>query len=186
MNVSGHPTAEELHAGLDNIRQSPPDQGRVELIVARPAVNERFVLEVAELDVTEGLVGDCWCRNDKNPATQVTLMNSRLIALVARERERWPLAGDQFFVDFDLGSQNLPPGSRIEIGAALLEITAEPHLGCRKFASRYGKPAMQFVNSDEGKQLRLRGVNAKVVRSGTVRVGDLVRKLLAANMASGV
>lgn len=172
-------SSEELEAGLPDIRQSPADDGVIELIVSRPAVNERVVQEVAKLDIAEGLVGDCWCRNDKNPETQLTLMNSRLIALVAGERVHWPLAGDQFYVDLDLSDENLPPGMQVEIGTAVIEITSEPHLGCRKFANRYGKPAMQFVNSDEGKRLRLRGVNAKVVRSGTVRVGDAVRKAIA-------
>ncbi len=177
MNEILHLSRDELELGLEEIARSPADNGVVEMIVARPAVNERLVLEVADLDVATGLAGDCWCRNDKNPETQLTLINSRLIALVARERERWPLAGDQLFVDVDLGLENLPAGTRIEVGTALLEVTAEPHLGCRKFARRYGTPAMQFVNSDEGKRLRLRGVNAKIVRSGSVRVGDLVRKL---------
>lgn len=176
MNEAVNLAAEELLAGLATIRQSPADNGLVELIASRPAVNERVVLETATLDIAEGLVGDCWCRNDKNPETQLTLMNSRLIALVARERERWPLAGDQFYVDLDLGAANLPPGTRIDLGTAVIEITAEPHLGCRKFSSRFGAPAMRFVNSDEGKRLRLRGVNAKVIRSGTVRVGDRIRK----------
>ena len=180
-----HLSREDLDLGLDEIRLSPSDQGGVEMIVARPAVNERLVLEVGELDEAAGLVGDCWCRNDKNPETQLTLMNSRLIALVAGERDRWPLAGDQIVVDFDLGSDNLPTGTRIEVGTAIVEVTAEPHLGCRKFASRYGKPAMLFVNSDEGKRLRLRGVNVKIVRSGSVRVGDQVRKLPSPE-ASGV
>lgn len=185
MNETLHLSRAELDAGLEEIRRSPADSGAVEMIVARPAVNERLVLEIAELDVSRGLVGDCWCRNDKNPETQLTLMNSRLIALVAGERERWPLAGDQLVVDFDLGLESLPTGSQIEVGTALLEITAEPHLGCRKFASRYGKPAMQFVNSEEGKRLRLRGVNAKIVRSGSVRVGDHIRRLPSPD-ASGV
>ena len=134
--------------------------------------------------MADGLVGDNW-RTRGNPATadgaadpemQLNIMNARVAALVAGSRERWPLAGDQLYLDLDLSVANLPPGTRLRLGEALLEVTPPPHTGCRKFVSRFGKDAMKFVNSRLGRQLNLRGINAKVVAPGVVRVGDLARK----------
>jgi hypothetical protein len=180
-----HLTTEELHAGLDEIRRSPKDEGVLELIVRRPSVGEREVLDEGRLDVTEGLVGDTWIargsRRSKDglahPDTQLNIMNSRVIALVAQERERWHLAGDQLFMDLDLSVENLPPGVRLALGSAVIEVTPEPHTGCQKFVSRFGLDAMMFVNSPLGRQLNLRGINAKVVQPGTIRVRDVVKKL---------
>jgi len=174
-----HLTTEELEAGLDHIRLSPKDEGVVELIVRRPNVDAREVLEEAEFSTTEGLIGDSWklrrssstLDGSPNPETQINIMNSRSVALVAQERERWPLAGDQLFIDLDLSKANLPAGSRISIGTAVLEVTAPPHTGCKKFVSRFGFEAMKFVNSEVGRELCLRGINAKVVQGGTIRVG---------------
>ena len=179
-----HLTTAELEAGLDVIRQSPKDDGVVELIVRRPAVGEREVIREAVLDITDGLVGDNW-RTRGNPRTedgkshpdmQVNIMNVRAVALVAGDESRWPLAGDQLFVDLDLSGVNLPPGTRLAIGEALLEVTPPPHTGCLKFVARFGIDAMKFVNSPVGRAHNLRGINAKVVRNGRIRVGDLVSK----------
>jgi hypothetical protein len=179
-----HLSVVELEAGLENIRQSPKNQGRVELIVCRPATDERKILEVGELSLSEGLLGDDWRVREGGDegepidrAAQITVMNSRVIALLAQDKERWPLAGDQFYVDLDLSSDNLPAGTRLSLGTAILEVTAEPHTGCKKFAARFGPDATRFVNSREGKQLHLRGINARVVQAGTVRTGDLATKL---------
>jgi MOSC domain-containing protein YiiM len=178
-----HLTPEELEAGLPTIREAPKEHGTLELIVRRPEVEEREVVEQAELDVEAGLVGDNWSSRGRsggrpaNTKAQVTVMNVRSTALVARERERWPLAGDQLYVDFDLGHENLPPGSRLGIGTAVLEVTDDPHTGCKKFSARFGLDALIFVNSVEGRSLNLRGINTRVVQAGTVRVGDAVRKL---------
>src|SRR5262245_42620864 len=179
-----HLNRDELEAGLDEIRRSPGDEGTLDLIVCRPKVGERRVLAEAQLNLTDGLVGDSWkdrkhwrTGGPPDPLTQLTLMNSRLAALVAQDESRWGLAGDQLFVDLDLSGVNLPAGTRLAIGHAIVEITSEPHTGCRKFVARFGQQAMEFVNSPVGRSLNLRGVNASVVHAGAVRVGDRVRKL---------
>ncbi len=180
-----HVSADVLEAGLDEIRASPADEGTVELIVRRPAENEREVLDEGTIDLVEGLVGDTWrargsSRTDDgsaNPETQLTLTNARLIALVASDRDRWPLAGDQLYLDLDLSADNLPPGTRLALGSAVIEVTAVPHTGCAKFSQRFGSDALRFINSPVGRSLHLRGINAKVVTPGTVRTGDAVRKL---------
>jgi MOSC domain-containing protein YiiM len=166
-----------LHGGLDEIRRSPADSGKVELIVRRPAENERETLTEAHLDPVTGLIGDGWLADDGDPARQVTVMNVRVVALLARSRERWPLAGDQLYVDLDLSVANLPPGTRLAVGAAVLEVTGEPHRGCKKFAARYGLDALRFVNSKLGYALNLRGINTRVAAGGVVRSGDVIRKV---------
>jgi len=173
-----HRTLDELRAGLDDVRSAPKDGGSLELIVARPAVDERVELAIAELDVERGLVADRWSRGSKpNPKSQVTVMNVRATRLAAGDRSRWALAGDQLYVDLDLSPDNVPPGTRLEIGSAVLEVSEQPHLGCEKFAARFGMDARVFFNSYEGTALSLRGLNTRVVRGGTVRVGDAVHKL---------
>jgi MOSC domain-containing protein YiiM len=154
------------------------------MIVRRPAVGEREVLTRAELDLVEGLVGDSWIRRGSSrtedglahPDTQINVMSARAIALVAGDKTRWPLAGDQLFIDLDLSVKNLPPGTELEIGSAVIEVTSEPHTGCGKFVKRFGVDATKFVNSTLGRSLQLRGVNARVVQAGAIQVGDLVRK----------
>lgn len=180
-----HLSITELEAGLDIIRQSPGDKGILKMIVRRPKVDERELMNEAELNLEEGLVGDTWkTRGSKampdssaNIHAQITLMNMRAIALLTQDESRWALAGDQLYVDFDLSVDNLPPGARLAIGSAILEVSAVPHTGCAKFSERFGKDALKFVNSPEGKPLRLRGVNTQVVQAGTIRVGDMVRKV---------
>ena len=182
-----HRTADELTAALDEIRRSPSAAGTVELIVRRPAENEREVLDEAELDLDLGLVGDMWKARGSsrtpdrsaNLDAQLTLMNARAAHAIAGSSERRQLAGDQLFVDLDLSPANLPPGTRLAIGSAIVEVTAEPHTGCGKFVSRFGVDAMKFVNSTIGRELSLRGINAKVVQPGAIRIGDTVRKVPA-------
>jgi MOSC domain-containing protein YiiM len=168
----------ELGAGLDYVRAAPPDEGSLELIARRPAVGEREVVEKAELDVECGLAGDSWSLRGRrpNPKAQVTLMNARAGTLIAGARERWPLAGDQLYVDLDLSSDNLPPGTRLAIGSSVVEVSDLPHLGCTKFAERFGADARELVNSPAGVSLNLRGLNVRVIESGTVHRGDAVRK----------
>ncbi len=178
-------TLAEMEAGLETIRQSPKDVGVLKMICRRPKTEEREVLAEGQLDPAHGLVGDNWkTRGSRstpdgsaNPEMQLNLMNARVIELLAQDKSRWQLAGDQLFVDFDLSETNIPPGTRLAIGSAVIEITAPPHLGCKKFAARFGPDAVKFVNSPEGKALHLRGVNAKVITASQIRVGDLVQKL---------
>jgi len=172
-----HRTLPELEDGLDEISRSPQDEGAIELIVRRPIKGQREVIDQGELTLDEGLAGDCWRHHDPHPEMQINIMNSRAIALIASEIDRWALAGDQFFIDMDLSGSNLPPGTRLQLGSAVLEITRPPHTGCGKFASRFGVDAAKFVNSVRGRQMNLRGLNARVVQPGTVRKGDIVRKL---------
>lgn len=168
---------EELEAGLGEIRRSPEDEGVLELIVRRPEVGAREVLEEAMLDPAAGLAGDSWSTRGKpHPDMQLNIMNSRVLALVAQERDRWQLAGDQLILDLDLCADNLPPGSRLALGSAVIQVTDRPHTGCRKFAERFGWDAAKFVNSPLGRALCLRGINARVVQTGMIRVGDVARK----------
>ncbi|GAB4455456.1 MAG: MOSC domain-containing protein [Anaerolineae bacterium] len=175
----------ELEAGLEHVRQSPQDGGVLVLIVRRPQTDERESLEQAALDLNEGLVGDNWKvrgssrtgDGSAHPEMQLTLMNSRLISLIAQEQEHWALAGDQLFVDLDLSVRNVPPGTQLALGSAVIEVTGQPHTGCQKFAGRFGPDALKFINSPLGRQLQLRGINARVVQSGVIRVGDGVKKI---------
>ncbi len=174
-----------LEASLDHIREAPADRGTVELIARRPDVDQREVMTEAVLDLHEGLVGDTWRARgssrtpDGGPDldAQLTLMNARAAAVIAGERERWPLAGDQLYVDFDISRTNVPPGSRVQIGSAVIEFSEPPHTGCAKFSARFGVDALKFVNSEVGRELRLRGANCRVVVAGIVRPGDEIRKL---------
>jgi hypothetical protein len=177
-----------LAAGLEDVRASPSDRGVVELVVRRPAVGRREILASGVLDVDAGLVGDTWPvrpsrrtpDRSPHPEMQLNVMNARVAGLLAGPaRERWALAGDQLYVDLDLSEANLPAGTRLSIGSAVIEITDQPHRGCQKFSARFGLDALRFVNSAVGRELHLRGVNARVVVRGAVRTGDVVTKLTA-------
>ena len=180
-----HLTMAELESALDHIRNSPKNDGLVQLIVRRPRVDEREVLEEAELDPVNGLIGDNWkvrgssktADGGPHPDMQINIINARVADLVATEKERWSLAGDQLYIDMDLSKENLPAGSRIAIDSAVLEVSPLPHTGCHKFIARFGLDAMKFVNSPVGKELCLRGINAKVVQAGVVRLGSTAKKL---------
>lgn len=174
-----------LEDSLDHIRAAPADLGTLELIVRRPAEDLREIVTEAWLDLNDGLEGDTWRQRGNSrtpdggpdPDSQLTLMNARLAAAVAGERRRWALAGDQLYVDLDISRANLPPGSRVQIGGAVIEFSEPPHTGCAKFSGRFGVDALKFVNSPTGRELRLRGANCRVVVAGTVRTGDPIKKL---------
>jgi hypothetical protein len=181
--MSDRRSLSDLRACLDDIRGAPSTEGLIELIVRRPAAEAREVITHGELCTTNGLLGDCWKTRPTsatglpNPKAQLTLMNARAAAAIAGEPDRWPLAGDQLFVDFDLSTANAPPGTRLAVGEAEIELTDEPHLGCGKFVRRFGVDAQKFVNSPDGRALNCRGVNARVVLPGVIRNGDSIRKL---------
>jgi hypothetical protein len=182
-----HATTDELAAALDHLREAPAVDGRVVLVVRRPAVGEREILGEGVLDLDDGLVGDNWLSRATSHAiaegrhldAQLNVMSARMVALLAQTSDAQALAGDQLFVDLDISVANLPTGARLRFGepdggGAVIEVTAKPHNGCAKFTARFGEDAMRFVNSEVGKELRLRGFNAKVVTPGVVRPGDAV------------
>ena len=184
-----HLDAAALEASLEHLRAAPSDVGRVDLIVRRPALGEREVLAVGELNLEEGLAGDTWKQRPSrrtadggpHPDMQLNLIGARTTRLLAGDDpDVRALAGDQLHLDLDLSEANLPPGTRLAIGGeggAVIEVTDQPHTGCAKFAARFGAEALRFVNIGEGKELRLRGINAKVVLPGPIATGDEVRKL---------
>jgi hypothetical protein len=180
-----HLTREELDAGLAGIRLSPVNEGVLELIVRRPQIDAREVIEEATLDTAEGLLGDNWrtrgssrtADGSSHPDMQLNIMNARVINLLTQGKERWQLAGDQLFVDMNLSAENVPPKTLLALGSAVIEVTAQPHTGCQKFAARFGLDALKFVSSPLGRELNLRGINARVVHAGVIRVGDVLRKL---------
>lgn len=178
-------TLEDIAQNLTELGASPQDNGIVELIVCRPNQGEREILQSAELDTVEGLIGDNWkARGSRHtedglahPQMQIAIMNSRTIQAIAQDKSRWSLAGDQLYLDIDITEENMPVGQKFAIGTAILEITEFPHTGCGKFTERFGSAATRFVNSKEGRKQRQRGVNARVLQSGTIRVGDTVKKV---------
>lgn len=183
-DTAHHPTIDELDRGIEHLRLSPTDGGTVDLVLRRPSPGEREVLEVAELRVGVGVVGDDYLERGStatpdgaaHPEAQLNIMSSRAVDLVAAgDRSRWPLAGDQLFVDLDLSADNLPVGTRLRIGTAVIEIAAKPHTGCAKFRDRFGVDAARWVN--QSKDQRRRGLCAMVVEDGAVRPGDTISKL---------
>lgn len=180
-----HRTTADLESALEDFRAAPSDLGTLELALRRPAPGEREVLPVAELTVADGVVGDGWKDRgsrrtgdgSSHPDMQLNIMNARVARFIAVDPDRMALAGDQLYVDLDLSVTNAPPGTRFAIGSAVIEITDQPHTGCPKFKERFGSDALRFVNSPAGKELRLRGANARVVVEGAVRPGDTVTKV---------
>lgn len=183
--MSVHLTKDELEAGLPAILDSPKDRGRLEAIVVRPQSGERLDLSHVAISLAHGTHGDHWAKGcwkttedgKPHPDVQICIMNARAIALIAGDRSRWPLAGDNLYIDMDLAPENLRPGQRLAIGTAVIEITDTPHNGCDSFVRRFGRDATVFVNDRRGKQHRLRGIYARVVQDGHVTVGDVVRKV---------
>lgn len=174
-----HLTMTELEAGLDEIRRAPRDAGVIELLARRPREGERDILTEASIDRTAGLVGDRWNLPDapRKPTKQLTLMNARVIRLLLPDRQTWPLAGDNIYVDFDLSEDHIPPGTRLALGPVVVEASIDPHRGCAKFSARFGADALRWCNSPTGRALNLRGIHATVIEGGTIRPGDPIKKL---------
>ena len=170
---------------LADVRSAPADGGRVELLVRRPDRELRQLVDEVELGPASGVVGDNWSARPSrstpdgspDPEDQVTIMSTRVLAAIAPDRDRWPLAGDQVYVDADLSADNLPAGTRVALGTAILVISEKPHTGCAKFSARFGSDALRWINSPTGRELRMRGVNARIEQAGVVRLGDSLRKL---------
>ena len=169
---------------MADVLAAPRDEGSLRLVVRRTGRGLREILEEAELHLELGLVGDDWVNRaglgSDRPSlyAQVTLMNARFVELIAGSPspEVWAQAGDQLYVDLDISMQNLPAGSQLRIGEAVIEISAQPHTGCVQFSSRFGSDALRKTNSEVGRSLRLRGANARIVQPGLVRPGDTVRR----------
>lgn len=167
----------ELETRLGAMAPAPADAGRVTLLVRRGSGGLRELPARLQLSVDAGVEGDAWGRkSERNPQMQIAVMQAGVAALVANGQ---PLAlfGDSLFLDLDLSTGNLPAGSRLRVGAALLEVTPEPHNGCRKFQARFGADALRFVSAKELRHRNLRGIYMRVVEPGGVRPGDAVTVL---------
>lgn len=182
MSTDLNATRESLDARLGELRALGAEEGTLELIVARPSEGERETPETAELTIEEGLVGDRWkpavtANGRVHRDNQLTIASTRVLDLIA-DQERWPLAGDNLLVDMGLDKESLPAGSRLAIGdTVVVQISEEPHTGCAKFSARFGSDALKFINSPEGRELRLRGLNAQVIVPGAIATGDAVRRV---------
>jgi MOSC domain-containing protein len=177
-------TTSDLDAHLAHVEAAPVDGGRVELLVRRPAIDQREILAEAVLDPDTGLVGDGWLARGSrstsdgsaDPDAQLTLISVRVLEAFEPDRSRWPLAGDQVYVDLDLREDRLPAGTRLAIGTAVIEVSPAPHTGCAKFSARFGSDALRWINSPIGRAHRMRGLNARVITGGTIRPGDEIRR----------
>jgi MOSC domain-containing protein YiiM len=182
VSIDLHATRETLDAQLPDLRTLGTDEGTLELIVVRPSEGERETPDAAELTIEDGVVGDRWHPHDDGSGrvfrdNQLTIASIHVLGLIADE-ERWPLAGDNLLVSLGLDKESLPTGSRLAIGdTVVVQISEEPHTGCAKYSARFGSDALKFVNSPEGRELRLRGVNAHVIVPGTIAAGDTVRRI---------
>lgn len=181
-----HRPLSHLESQLPHLRSAPRDAGVLALVVRRPGPRKREILAVGTLHPENGLVGDDWAARGRRrgrttasyAARSITVMSHRMVSLLADTDEDRAWAGDQLYVDLDLSVDNLPAGSRLGVGAdAVIEVSKYPHTGCAKFVERYGADATHFVNTVEGRALRLRGLNGTVTAAGTVRPGDPVRVL---------
>ena len=190
--MTRHLALTELNEGLPDILGSPKDNGTLAGIVIRPKKGVRRELDSCELSLALGVHGDRWAEGcwkttedgSPHPDVQICIMNARCIALIAQERGNWAPAGDNLFIDLDLSPANTPPGTRLAIGTAVIEITDTPHNGCESFIARYGRDACVFVNTGEGKRLRLRGIYGRVVQDGRVSIGDVVSNVRGSAQAS--
>ena len=172
-----HLSSLELNSKFHSLPPQPKDAGFLTLIVVRPVVDTRVLLESVLLSDQEGLPGDRWgLGTPRNYEAQIAVMRRDVAELIANGQPIG-LFGDNLFVDLDLSATNLPAGTRLQVGGASVEVTPLPHNGCGKFSARFGRDALQFVNAIPTRQLNLRGIYWKVVESGLVRVGSPIRVL---------
>jgi hypothetical protein len=172
----------ELTPFLDHIKAAPADSGVVRMLIRRPAPGQREILEEAQIDLDAGVIGDCWkdrgssstTDGSSDPKSQVTITSWRAMTVIASNKGDVALAGDQIYVDLDLSTANLPAGTRLFLGSAVVEVTEKPHTACFQYRAHFGADAVRFVNTGEGRRLRLRGICTTVIVPGTVRVGDRV------------
>jgi MOSC domain-containing protein YiiM len=177
-----HLTIEQIEADMPDVFASPKNRGELEAIVVRPESEKRESREAVYLSPEGGVDGDRWASSKAQdggpePRAQVSLMNARLLKMIARDEKRMPLAGDNLVVDLDLSEANLPVGQKLTVGEVLMEVTDLPHTGCSKFAERFGTDALRYINAAERRSLRLRGLFTRVLEAGTVRVGDIAEKV---------
>ncbi len=180
-----HPTLEQLELSLETIAASPSKQGTVELIISRPETGKRVVHTIGNFSKTGGLEGDNWANDcwktlpdgKSDPIVQIAITNTRLLAAICPDKSRWPLAGDQIYTELNLSKTNLPVGTRLSAGTVILEITQEPHLGCSQYAEHFGKDSLKFTLTPRGRELNLRGIYAKVIKSGSINTGDRISKI---------
>jgi len=171
---------EELERLWRAMPPAPRDRGSVRAICVRKGNGIHQTPPRVTLSERRGVEGDRWADSvDRDPEAQVTLMAARVAELVASERTPFYGAGDNFYVDLDLAEDALPPGTRLRIGTAVLEVSSKPHTGCKKFRERFGVEALRWVNHKMNRALRLRGINCRVVTAGEVSVGDEVTVLLS-------
>jgi hypothetical protein len=175
-DAAHHLASDELERGYAQL--SPPkDSGELALICARGEDGQRSELQRAALSVRGGLPGDAWFRDcPEKVDAQLTVMRVDVARLFANGQSI-TLAGDNLFVDLDLSKANLPCGSRLRIGGALLEVTPEPHNGCLKFRQRFGADALRFTAEPNRHDQHLRGIYLKTVEAGEVAVGDTIEVL---------
>jgi MOSC domain-containing protein YiiM len=156
----------------------PRQRGSVDLLVCRLGGGRHSTPQRVGVSAEAGVAGDRWSRDERDPSVQVTLMMTRVAELIAQQQALpLHLAGDNLLVGLDLHERALPVGTRLRAGTAVLEVTAEPHLGCKKFRERFGSGALRWVNDKAHRDRRLRGVNCRVVVDGEIALGDALEVL---------
>ena len=174
---SRHLSSADLDARLRALPGAPKDAGRLALIVCRSSEGVRETPERVHLSAEEGVPGDGWGRRTpRRPEAQLAVMRRDVAELIANGQ---PLTtfGDNLFVELDISAANLPVGSRLRMGGAIVEVTPLPHDGCGKFKGRFGSDALRFVNAKPTRDQNLRGIYWRVVESGEVAVGAPIQVL---------
>jgi MOSC domain-containing protein YiiM len=173
VSTAALPTIDELEERWAAAEPAPRGSGSVRLICVRRGGGVHECPDRVEVTLERGVEGDRWI-DGENPVrdAQVTLMNVRVVELIRRDGQPLDTPGDNFLVDLDLAEEALPPGTPLRLGEAVLEATALPHTGCKKFRERFGLDALKWVNDHRDR--RLRGMNCRVLEAGWVAVGDRV------------